>query len=235
MRQGREFQLPTTFCCRVLLFHLCARHWAKWVSYIISHVLWPPYGKNIFLALFFRWGKRDSERLNNLPKVTELMNGRARNQIQSSLFMTAHYFFSNKLFLRYRVLKVENVCFSYLSFKQPLNNFHDDIFFMFIKIDDPGKGVAYKFIVYGVSLVAQWLRIHLPMQGTRVRALVRKDPTCHRATKPERHNCWGCAVEFASQNYWAHVLQLLKSAQLEPVLRDKRSHCNEKPTHHNEE
>ena len=38
------------------------------------------------------------------------------------------------------------------------------------------------------SLVAQWLRIHLPMQGTRVQALVREDPTCHGATKPVRHN-----------------------------------------------
>ena len=38
------------------------------------------------------------------------------------------------------------------------------------------------------SLVVQWLRIHLPMQGTGVRALVWKDPTCHRATKPVRHN-----------------------------------------------
>ena len=38
------------------------------------------------------------------------------------------------------------------------------------------------------SLVAQWLRIHLPMQGTRVQALVREDPTHHRATKPMRHN-----------------------------------------------
>ena len=37
-------------------------------------------------------------------------------------------------------------------------------------------------------LVAQWLRIHLPTQGTRVRALVREDPTCCRATKPVRHN-----------------------------------------------
>ena len=34
------------------------------------------------------------------------------------------------------------------------------------------------------SLVAQWLRIHLPMQGTQVRALVQEDPTCHGATKP---------------------------------------------------
>ena len=33
--------------------------------------------------------------------------------------------------------------------------------------------------------MAQWLRIHLPMQGTRVRALVREDPTCGRVTKPE--------------------------------------------------
>ena len=38
------------------------------------------------------------------------------------------------------------------------------------------------------SLVAQWLRIRLPMQGTRVRALVREDPTCRRATKLVRHN-----------------------------------------------
>ena len=28
------------------------------------------------------------------------------------------------------------------------------------------------------SLVAQWLRIRLPMQGIRVRALIQEDPTC---------------------------------------------------------
>ena len=39
------------------------------------------------------------------------------------------------------------------------------------------------------SLVAQWLRILLPMQGTRVRALVQEDPTCCGATKPVCHNC----------------------------------------------
>ena len=40
----------------------------------------------------------------------------------------------------------------------------------------------------GTFLVAQWLRIHLPMQGTRVRALVGEDPTCRGATKPVHHN-----------------------------------------------
>ena len=38
------------------------------------------------------------------------------------------------------------------------------------------------------SLVAQWLRTHLPMQGTVVRALVREDATCPGVTKPVHHN-----------------------------------------------
>ena len=46
---------------------------------------------------------------------------------------------------------------------------------------------------FRASLVAQWLGICLPMQGTRVRALVWEDPTCRRATKPVSHNYWACA------------------------------------------
>ena len=38
------------------------------------------------------------------------------------------------------------------------------------------------------SLVAQWLGICLPMQETRVRALVWEDPTCRGATGPVSHN-----------------------------------------------
>ena len=38
------------------------------------------------------------------------------------------------------------------------------------------------------SLVAQWLRVCLLMQGTRVRALVWEDPTCRGATGPVSHN-----------------------------------------------
>ena len=39
------------------------------------------------------------------------------------------------------------------------------------------------------SLVAQWLRICLIMQETRVRALVWEDPTCHGAAGPVSHSC----------------------------------------------
>ena len=89
--------------------------------------------------------------------------------------------------------------------------------------------------LYRTSLVAQWLRIRLPMQGTRVRALVQEDPTCHGATKPVRHNYWAYALEPTSHNYWARVLQLQKPTCPEPVLCNKRSHRNEKPAHHNKE
>ena len=63
------------------------------------------------------------------------------------------------------------------------------------------------------SLVFQWLRIQLPVQGTWVQSLVREDPTCLGATKPVCHN------------YRAQIL--------EPVLQNKRSHRNEKSTCHN--
>ena len=38
------------------------------------------------------------------------------------------------------------------------------------------------------SLVAQWLRVCLPVRRTRVRALVWEDPTCRGATGPVSHN-----------------------------------------------
>ena len=62
---------------------------------------------------------------------------------------------------------------------------------------------------FWASLVAQWLRVRLPMQGTQVRSLVREGPTCRGATEPVHHNYWACALEPASHNYWACEPQLL--------------------------
>ena len=50
------------------------------------------------------------------------------------------------------------------------------------------SGLKNKTKLNWASLVAQWLRIHLPMQGTWVRALVQGDPMCHEAAKPVCHN-----------------------------------------------
>ena len=40
------------------------------------------------------------------------------------------------------------------------------------------------------SLMVQWIRLRLPMQGTWVWSLVREDSTCHGATKPMCHSYW---------------------------------------------
>ena len=61
----------------------------------------------------------------------------------------------------------------------------------------------YDLKICGTSLVAQWLRIRLPMQGTWVWSLVWEDPTCRRATKPVRHEYWACALKPANHNYWS--------------------------------
>ena len=52
----------------------------------------------------------------------------------------------------------------------------------------PSTDEWLKKMWYRASLVVQWLRICLPMQGTRVRALVWEDPTCRGATRPVSHN-----------------------------------------------
>ena len=66
-----------------------------------------------------------------------------------------------------------------------------------------------------MSLVGQWIRIHLPMQRTQVPSLIQQDPTCCRATKPTDCNYW-------SLGSGAHAC-------------NKRSHHKVKPVHHNED
>ena len=93
--------------------------------------------------------------------------------------------------------------------------------------------VNYKTKTVGNSLVAQWIRTRMPMQGTWVQALVQEDPTCHGATKPTYHNYWACALELTSHNYWACVQQLLKPMHIEPMLHNKRSpHTTTKSSPH---
>ena len=68
----------------------------------------------------------------------------------------------------------------------------------------------------GASLVVQWLRIQLPMQGEHGFELWSgKIPQATEQRRP-------CATA-------------TEPVGLEPVLRDKRSHRSEKPAHRNEE
>ena len=61
--------------------------------------------------------------------------------------------------------------------------------------------------------MVQWIRIHLPVQGTQVQSLVQEDPTCSGAnnlgTTVAVEPSLG-ALEPGSSNYLALMLQLLK-------------------------
>ena len=75
------------------------------------------------------------------------------------------------------------------------------------------------------SLVVQWLRICLPMRGTRVWSLVWEDPTCCSATKPVCHSYWcPCALEPVHEKPvpWEARAPQLESSPLSPQLEKAR-------------
>ena len=71
-------------------------------------------------------------------------------------------------------------------------------------------------------LVAQWIRILLPMEGTQVPSLIWEDFTCCGATKPVHKNFWAYKPQVLT---WACMLQVVKPVCLQPVLHNKRSHA----------
>ena len=78
----------------------------------------------------------------------------------------------------------ENICTSYIWIKNWHPKYRKNTHNSIVR----KQTTQFKNGQKGTSLVAQWLRIHLPMWGTWVRALVQEDPTCCGATKPVRHN-----------------------------------------------
>ena len=70
------------------------------------------------------------------------------------------------------------------------------------------------------SLVALWIRTHLPVQGARARSLLWEDSTCRGATKPR-------APQRLGPSSRARERHRLKPTRLEPVLSNKRRHCKE--------
>ena len=111
------------------------------------------------------------------------------------------------------------------------------MFHSLVKAHLPGVNWLHKNIksfYWGASLVAQWLRACLLMQGTRVQALVWEDPTCRGATKPVSHNYWACvsgacAPQQERPRWWEARAPRRRVA---PARRNwrKPSHRNEDPT-----
>ena len=105
-----------------------------------------------------------------------------------------------------------------------------------IVISFVGVHMALRGTVGGTSLVGQWLRIRLPVQGTRVQPLVREDPTCCRETKPTHHNYWARmprarAPQQEKPLQWeAHILQ----QKVAPAAATRESPCTATKTQHSQ-
>ena len=92
-----------------------------------------------------------------------------------------------------------------------------------VRVSLPYLVILWRTPFPGASLVAQWLRIACQCRGHGFEPWSRKISHAAEPLSP-----WATTTE-------AHVPQLLKPMRLEPVLRTKRSHHNEKPAHCNEE
>ena len=106
------------------------------------------------------------------------------------------------------LLYIKNLLGLNIKIIKHFNSIKDKTHISYISINTPKKHLTKSNtrllkMFSRASLVAQWLRIRLPMQATRVPALVQEDPICRGATKPVRHNYWACALEPASHNYWS--------------------------------
>ena len=79
------------------------------------------------------------------------------------------------------------------------------------------------------SLVVKWIGIHPPVKWAWVQSLVWGDPTCCGATETRAPRL----LELVCSRI--HERPLLSSTCPEPVLCNRRSHCNEKSVHCYEE
>ena len=98
------------------------------------------------------------------------------------------------------LLKTLDSCTRFKSLRDLINNIFslDWVFYQLRNIiSQRGGDLGDQKIIFTLinlcwraSLVAQWLRICLLMQGTPIQSLEQEDAICHRVAKPESHNCW---------------------------------------------
>ena len=88
--------------------------------------------------------------------------------------------------------------------------------------------IILKTISYRNSLVVQWSRFCLPTQGTQVQSLVREDPTCHRATKPNTTAPVPVLWSLCSTARDATTVRSPRSPQLGKARSAVKTQCNQK-------
>ena len=88
---------------------------------------------------------------------------------------------------------------------------------------------------YGISPLVQWIRIRLPVQGTRVQSLVREDPTHLRAAKPGCHSTEPVPFRACEPQILSPRAATPEALAPRPHALNKRGHRSEQPAHHSQE
>ena len=85
------------------------------------------------------------------------------------------------------------------------------------------------------SLVVQWLRIHLPIQGTQVQSPVWEDSTCHRATKTEPQLLsWRARAHTPRQENPPDEKPATAAREQGPLVTTRESLCTAVKTQHDQ-
>ena len=127
--------------------------------------------------------------------MMKIMENEAKDFIMFSHLLSIGKLSYHEKLLSYqfaRILLFLCVCPENLMFLDTLSSKIREINNHFLSLIPPGFQkciIIYHNGKHWASLVAQWLRICLLMQETRVRALVWEDPTCHGAAGPVSHSC----------------------------------------------
>ena len=135
-------------------------------------------------------------------------------------------------------IKIKNFCSSKDIIKERKRQVRDrenyleimylvkDLYPDYVKNFDNKKIIQLKWVKTGTSLVAQWLRICLPVQGHGLDPWSEKIPCAAEEQSPWEQ------PELLSLSSRAHRLQLLKPACPQACAPHKKSHHSGKPTHH---
>lgn len=87
------------------------------------------------------------------------------------------------------------------------------------------KSLVFKNHQSKTSLMVQWVRIHLPLQGTQDQYLVWEDSTCRTAAKPACYNYWSLRSRtHALQTLEAHVPRACDPQQEKPPQWEAREY-----------
>ena len=160
------------------------------------------------MFFFSWWGNISSEKWKKLTLATSYKVVESRTQIHKPTEPTFHDLSNTHIYIWALILRAQVV--GDPPSGSPLGEFQRSRW-----IGTEERRLKRWTSMAGSSLVVQWLRIHLPMQGTQVQSLAWEDRTCCGATNL-------CSETTEAHAFRAHALQQEQPPQWEAWAPQQR-------------